>query len=260
MAVCLGGVLGPPWRFPDMTRGQGLKRTVGIVTSGPAEGQQNLPLLGPDATPVPLLRGWLHAVTAPVALIAGCVLVALARTTAAAMAAAAYAVTAVSLFAVSALYHRGHWSPRVKLALRRIDHANAFLFIAGTYTPFAVLALRGATRVVVLAVVWAVAVAGVVFRALWLGAPRWLYVPAYLGLGWTAAFIIPQLLRGAGVAAFTLIAVGGAAYTAGAIVYGLRRPNLNRRWFGFHELFHLCTIVAFVCQYVAASLVTYRAA
>lgn len=213
-----------------------------------------------DATPAPRLRGWLHAVAAPVALVAGCVLVALAGTAAAATAAAAYAVTAVSLFAVSALYHRGHWSPRAKRVLRRIDHANAFLFIAGTYTPFAVLALQGVTRVVVLAVVWGVAVAGVVFRAVWLGAPRWLYVPAYLGLGWTAVFVLPQLLRGAGVAAFTLIAVGGAAYTAGAIVYGLRRPNPSLRWFGFHELFHLCTIVAFICQYIAASLVIYRAA
>ena len=197
---------------------------------------------------------------APVSLIAGGVLVALARDASAAGASAVYALTAASLFAVSALYHRGHWSPHVKRVLRRIDHANAFLFIAGTYTPFAVLALQGATRVAVLAVVWGVAVAGVVFRAVWLGAPRWLYVPAYLGLGWTAAFVMPQLLRGAGVAAFTLIAVGGAMYTAGAVVYGLRRPNPSRKWFGFHEVFHLCTIVAFICQYIAVALVVYRVA
>jgi hemolysin III len=230
------------------------------VTHGPAKGRRDASSTPtPDAPPVPRLRGWLHAVAAPVALVAGGVLVALARNGAAAAAAAGYAVTAVSLFAVSALYHRGHWSARAKRVLRRVDHANAFLFIAGTYTPFAVLALGGATRVVVLAVVWGVAVAGVVFRAVWLGAPRWLYVPAYLGLGWTAAFVMPQLLHGAGVAAFTLIATGGAVYTAGAIVYGLRRPNPSRRWFGFHEVFHLCTIVAFICQYIAASLVVYRA-
>lgn len=221
--------------------------------------QPRSPLSTSEDTP-PLLRGWLHAVAAPVSLIAGGVLVALARDASAAGASAVYALTAVSLFAVSALYHRGRWSPHVKRVLRRIDHANAFLFIAGTYTPFAVLALQGATRVAVLAVVWVVAIAGVVFRAVWLGAPRWLYVPAYLGLGWTAAFVMPQLLRGAGVAAFTLIAVGGAMYTAGAVVYGLRRPNPSRKWFGFHEVFHLCTIVAFICQYVAASLVVYRVA
>ncbi len=193
------------------------------------------------------------------ALVAGIVLVALAPTTPASVSAAAYALTSVSLFTASALYHRGTWSPPVKRALRRIDHANVFLFIAGTYTPFAVLALRGGVRIAVLAAVWSVAIAGAGFRIAWLAAPRWLYVPLYLGLGWTAALVFPQLLRGTGVAAFTLIAAGGAVYTAGAVVYGLRRPNPSRRWFGFHEVFHLCTIVAFLCQYVAASLVVYRA-
>ncbi len=211
-------------------------------------------------TPQPRLRGWLHAVASPLVLVAGVVLAALAPTASAGVAAATYAVTSVSLFTASALYHRGRWSPRVKLMWRRIDHANVFLFIAGTYTPFGVLALRGNTRIVVLTVVWSVAIAGAVFRVTWLSAPRWLYVPLYLGLGWTAAFVFPQLLRGAGVAAFTLIAVGGAAYTAGAVIYGLRRPNPSRKWFGFHELFHLCTIIAFICQYIAASLVVYRAA
>lgn len=208
----------------------------------------------------PRLRGWLHLVTSPVALVCGLVLVVLAPTGPAMGAAAAYAVTSVLLFTTSAAYHRGHWSPRGERWLKRLDHANIFLLIAGTYTPFAVLALRGDTRIAVLAAVWSVAVAGVVFRVVWVGAPRWLYVPLYIGLGWTAAFVAPQLLNGAGDAAFVLIAVGGMCYTLGGLVYALKRPNPSPRWFGFHEVFHAFTVVAFVCQYIAASLVVYRAA
>lgn len=208
----------------------------------------------------PRLRGWLHLVTSPLALASGIVLVVLAPTGPATAAAAAFAVTAVTLFTTSAVYHRGNWSPSVERWLQRADHANIFLLIAGTYTPFAVLALRGDTRIAVLAAVWSLALAGAVFRIAWVGAPRWLYVPLYLALGWTAAFVVPQLLNGAGAAAFVLVAVGGFCYTIGAVVYALRRPNVSPRWFGFHEMFHALTIVGFVCQYVAASFVVYRAA
>lgn len=208
----------------------------------------------------PRLRGWLHLVTSPIALASGLVLVILAPTGPATIAAAAYAVTAVALFTTSAVYHRGRWSPGVERWLQRADHANIFLLIAGTYTPFALLALRGDTRIAVLAAVWSLAAAGVVFRIAWVDAPRWLFVPLYIGLGWTAAFVAPQLLHGVGAAAFVLIAVGGFSYTVGAIVYALRRPDPSPRWFGFHEVFHAFTIVGFVCQYVAASFVVYRAA
>jgi len=208
----------------------------------------------------PRLRGWLHLVTSPIALVSGLVLIILAPTGPATVAASAYAVTAVALFTTSAVYHRGHWSPPVERWLQRVDHANIFLLIAGTYTPFAVLALHGDTRVAVLAAVWSLAVAGVIFRVVWVSASRWLYVPLYIGLGWTAAFVVPQLLHGVGAAAFVLIAVGGFFYTAGAIVYALRRPDPSPRWFGFHEVFHAFTIVGFVCQYVATSFVVYRAA
>lgn len=208
----------------------------------------------------PRLRGWLHVVTSPIALACGIVLTVLAPTAAAMEASAAYSAMAVLLFTTSAVYHRGHWSPRVERYLKRADHANIYLFIAGSYTPFAVLALRGTTRVAVLAAVWAVAAAGVLFRLFWVGAPRWLYTPLYIGLGWAAMFVVPQLLHGAGAAAFVLIAVGGTCYTLGGLVYGLKRPNPSPRWFGFHEIFHAFTVVGFVCQYVAASLVVYRAA
>jgi hemolysin III len=208
----------------------------------------------------PKLRGWLHLVTSPLVLACGLVLIVLAPTGPATISAIAYATTSFVLFTTSAIYHRGHWSPRVHQWLKRLDHANIFLLIAGSYTPFAVLALKGDDRIAVLSAVWSVAILGVVFRMVWVSAPRWLYVPIYIGLGWAAAFVTPQLLNGAGAAAFVLIALGGFCYTAGGVVYGLKRPNPSPSWFGFHEIFHALTVVGFACQYVAASLLVYRAA
>ena len=208
----------------------------------------------------PKLRGWLHAITSPLALASAVVLIVLAPSWQATVAALAFGASAVAVFTTSAVYHRGNWSTGVERWLKRADHANIFILIAGTYTPFAVLAMHGATRVAILAAVWSVAVLGVVFRMLWVDAPRWLYLVFYLGLGWAASAVVPQLLHGAGVAAFVLLVVGGALYTTGGVVYGLRRPNPSPQWFGFHEVFHALTVAAFVCQYVAASLVVYRSA
>ncbi len=207
----------------------------------------------------PRLRGWLHAGTFPSALVAGVVLVALAPTFWARFAAAVYALTSSLLFGVSALYHRGRWSDRGEALLRRFDHANIYLIIAGTYTPFALLALHGAARTAVLSVIWIGAAAGVLFRILWVGAPRWLYTALYVGLGWVAAAFMPQLLDGAGVAALVLVCVGGLLYSMGGLVYGLRRPDPSPRWFGFHEVFHAFTVAAYVAQYIAVSFVVYRA-
>src|SRR5579875_3166299 len=208
----------------------------------------------------PKLRGWLHLVTSPLALACGVVLIALAPSGRAALGAAVFAVSSVLLFTVSAIYHRGTWSEKWQQRLKRFDHANIFLLIAGSYTPFALLALDGLTRTLMLAIVWAAALAGVTFRLFWLSAPRWLYVPLYLGLGWAAAFVVPQLERGAGVSAFVLVVVGGALYTLGGLIYALQRPDPFPRWFGFHEVFHTLTVAAFTCQYVAASFVVYKAA
>lgn len=209
----------------------------------------------------PKLRGWLHLGTTPLALAAGIVLVALAPTTSARIAAAVFAVTAVLLFGTSAVYHRGngHFSERTSRILKRLDHANIFLIIAGTYTPFAVLLLPPGEGRTLLWVVWVGAIAGVLFRVLWVGAPRWLYTPVYVALGWVAVFYLPGFWRNGGAVVVTLIAVGGLLYTLGAVVYGTKRPNPSPRWFGFHEIFHAFTIVAFAAHYVAVSFSVYGA-
>ncbi|MFI7448831.1 hemolysin III family protein [Nonomuraea sp. NPDC049714] len=205
----------------------------------------------------PRLRGWLHAGALPVTLIAGFTLVALGPTLQARLASAIYAITSALLFGISATYHRSTLGPRLAEVLRRLDHANIYLIIAGTYTPFALLALDGIPRVAVLTVTWGGALAGVLFRVLWMGAPRWLYTVLYLALGWTAVFVMPQLLQGAGMVAVVLVAVGGVFYSAGAIVYGLRRPDPSPRWFGYHEVFHAFTLAAYLVQYIAVSIVVY---
>jgi hemolysin III len=212
----------------------------------------------------PRLRGWLHLATAPLTLAAGVVLVALSPTAATRVGSSIYAVCSVLLFTVSALYHRGRWSPRISGLLQRFDHASIFLLIAGSYTPFSLLLLRGDDRLVMLAVVWGGALLGVAFRVLWVGAPRWLYTPIYFALGWAAVFFVPQFVAGAdrlgvgiGTAVLVLVAVGGALYSLGGVVYGFKRPDPWPRWFGFHEVFHTCTILAFVTHYVGVSLATY---
>jgi hemolysin III len=212
----------------------------------------------------PKLRGWLHLGIAPLTLAAGIVLIALSPNTLARVGSATFIGSALVLFTVSAIYHTGTWSPRVWAFLRRFDHANIFLLIAGSYTPFSLLLLEGSQRVWLLATVWAGAILGVLFRVFWTDAPRWLYVPIYLALGWAAVFFIPAFFDGAtrlglgvGIAVFTMILVGGALYTVGGVVYGFQRPNPWPRWFGFHEVFHTFTILAFVAHYVGVSLATY---
>ncbi len=212
----------------------------------------------------PRLRGWLHLATAPLTLAAGIVLVMLSPTPETRIANTLFCGTGVLLFTVSAVYHRGTWSPPVWRLLRRFDHSNIFLLIAGSYTPFSVILLEGTQETVLLITVWSGALLGVAFRVFWTGAPRWLYVPIYLALGWASVFFIPAFFDGAldlgvgiGVATFVMICVGGGLYTVGGLVYGLKRPDPWPRWFGFHEIFHSFTIVAFAAHYVGVSLATY---
>jgi hemolysin III len=217
--------------------------------------------ISPEPSPVaagkPRLRGWLHAGTFPVAVVAGVVLISLAPTTAGRVSAAIYTVTAAMLFGTSAVYHRGSWSPRTLGVLKRLDHSNIFLIIAGTYTPFAALLLPTGRARVLLFLVWGGAVAGVLFRVLWVGAPRWLYTPVYIALGWVAVIYLPDFLRQGGVALLCLVIIGGLLYTAGGVVYGIKRPDPSPRWFGFHEIFHACTVAAFIVHYIAVSFAVY---
>ena len=227
------------------------------MTTTPAAPDQ-----GPIETVVdaakPHLRGWLHAGMTPLAVAAGIVLIALAPTTSGRVAATVFSITAWMLFGTSAVYHRGNWSPRVAGVLKRMDHSNIFLIIAGTYTPFALLLPRDDARTMLL-IVWSGAILGVLFRVLWVGAPRWLYTPVYVALGWVAVFYLRPLLHFGGPAIVTLIAVGGLLYTIGAVVYGIKRPNPSPRWFGFHEIFHTLTVAAFTVHYIAASMSVYGA-
>jgi hemolysin III len=193
---------------------------------------------------------------------AGAVLVALAPTWPARLAAAVYGLASAVLFGVSAAYHRSPLGSQRKAWLGRLDHMNILLLIAGTYTPLMVLALRGWTRLSVLAVVWTGAAAGIVtkliWRSTWRPAPRWVSTSLFIGLGWVALFVLPQLLRSAGVLALALILAGGIMYSLGAVVYARKRPNPWPRWFGFHEVFHTATILAYFTQYAAVSLLVYR--
>ena len=208
----------------------------------------------------PRLRGWLHAATFPVAVVSGTVLIALSPTPTARLGAAVFTTSAALLFGVSAVYHRGHWSPRSSAFLRRLDHSSIFLLIAGTYTPFSLLLLEGTDRVALLALVWTGAVAGVLFRVLWVDAPRRLYLPLYIGLGWAAVFWLGDFARTAQATVLVMIVLGGALYSLGGLVYGLRRPDPAPAWFGFHEVFHTFTVAAFAAHYIGVSLATYSLA
>jgi hemolysin III len=207
----------------------------------------------------PKLRGWLHAGTFPLATAAGIVLICLAPTASARWAAAVYTLGSMLLFGISALYHRFYWGPTGEAILRRLDHSNIFLLIAGTYTPLGMVLLRGNDRVLLLSMVWGGALLGILFRIFWVGAPRWLYTPIYLALGWVAIFWMNDFYHLGGAAVVTLLAIGGGLYSIGAVVYGTKRPNPSPRWFGFHEIFHACTVAAFICHYIAVSIATYRA-
>jgi hemolysin III len=203
------------------------------------------------------MRGWLHAYAFFVAIAAGVVLVTLAATAtgrggiAPWLSCAVYSLTVCGLFGTSALYHRRVWSPRGYQVMRRLDHSMIFIFIAGTYTPFAMLLLSGTKQVVILSIVWAGAALGLAMKMITPNAPRWASTPLYLALGWVAVAVLPDIAHGGGVTALVLLMAGGAFYTVGAIFYALRKPNPWPRTFGHHEFFHACTLLAAICHHVA---------
>lgn len=206
----------------------------------------------------PLLRGVSHEIAFYAALVAGALLVATVDGSREQLAAAAFAGSVVTCFGASALYHRRTWGPRARLWMRRVDHAGVYLLIAGTYTPVGLLALDGNWRVGVLATVYAGAGTAIVLKFAWVGAPKWLAVVLGIAIGWVAVAALPQLATRLGATALALLAAGGVAYTAGAIVYARRRPDPIPHAFGYHELFHALTIVAVVCQYVAIAFYVLR--
>ncbi|WP_085371141.1 hemolysin III family protein [Leifsonia sp. NCR5] len=218
----------------------------------------NIPLLDAsiaDPTEIkPTWRGWIHAATFPVTIAAGIVLITLAEGAPAKWSSAVFVLTSLLLFGNSALYHRFNWRPRVKIILKRIDHANIFLLIAGTYTPLAVLALPPSKGFLLLTLVWAGALIGIAFRVFWINAPRWLYVPLYVALGWGALMYVVDLLD-ANAAMMVLVLVGGLLYTIGAVIYGVKKPNPFPGVFGFHEIFHTLTVLAFLCHWTAVLLI-----
>jgi hemolysin III len=202
----------------------------------------------------PTWRGWIHLSTLPIAIAAGIVLILLARGVPATVSSAVFVTSSILMFGISGTYHRFNWSPRTKKVLKRLDHANIFLLIAGTYTPIAVLALPADKAQTLLIAIGIGTVIGIAMRVLWVGAPRWSYVPIYLGLGWAAVMYLPDLVA-ANLAMMVLVLVGGLAYTVGGVVYGLKWPNPSAKNFGFHEIFHALTVIAFLCHWTAVLLV-----
>lgn len=212
-----------------------------------------------DTTPLkPQLRGWFHLGMAPLLQLAGLILIVAAPTLLARIGIAIYLVSATMLFGTSAIYHRGTWGTRMGAFLRRLDHTNIFLFIAGTYTPLALMLLDGASRVTVLALAWGVGTLGIAFKMGWMNAPRRLYTALYLAMGWVAVGWLPAFWVSGGPLVVILIALGGLIYSAGAVVYARKHPDPSPAWFGFHEIFHACTILAAICHFVAIALVTLR--
>jgi len=204
----------------------------------------------PDKPQKPLLRGVLHQSAAWSALGAGSVLVAMAPNARAAIAAAVYALSLVTLFTISAVYHRIHWRrPRARARMRRADHASIFILIAGTYTPISLLALGADDGRRLLIMIWTGAAAGVLLSLLWIKAPKTLTAAAAVAVGWMIVPYFNQVRAFLG-ADLWLVLLGGIAYTIGAVVYAARRPDPWPKWFGYHEIFHALTLVGALSHFV----------
>lgn len=202
----------------------------------------------------PLLRGWFHTGMAPVMFLAGLVLLVFTPSPTLRIGVVIYLLSAVIMFGNSAVYHRFTWSPEAKAIFRRLDHSFIFTFIAGTYTPLVLSMLHGCDRIVLLCLIWGCATLGLLFRIFWLGAPRWLYTILYIAMGWIALGWLATFWNAGGPVVVLLIILGGLFYTLGALCYALKKPNPWPRWFGFHEIFHLGTVLAALTHFVAIVL------
>jgi hemolysin III len=201
----------------------------------------------------PRLRGVIHQYAFFVALVLGAALVVLAPDGKARLAAAIYAVSVAGLLGTSALYHRRDWTVRARMWMRRLDHSMIFVLIAGTYTPFALLVLHGTLAQTILIVVWAGALGGTILNLFWVRAPKAVTASVYIALGWVAVAALPQMAREIGVLGVGLIALGGVLYTAGAVIYAMRRPNPVPGVFGYHEVFHALVVAAAAAHFAAVA-------
>jgi hemolysin III len=204
----------------------------------------------------PRLRGVFHQWAFFAAVAAGIVLVALADGLRERFATWVYAAALAAMFGASAVYHRVDWrTPARRAWARRLDHSTIFLFIAGTYTPFALLAFEGALASIVLVTVWIGALLGLAINLCWIDAPTWAGALAYLAVGWIGVITVPQLFSSLGIGAALLVVVGGLLYTLGAVVYSVGRPDPFPGIFGYHEVFHVLVVAAATVQFVAVSLI-----
>jgi hemolysin III len=216
-----------------------------VAESGPSAG---------DELAKPKLRGVFHQVAFFVSLITGVALVVAAPTAGSSLVMVVYAASISLLFGVSALFHRHTWGPVGRRRMRRADHSTIFIAIAGSYTAVAGIALSGWARTTVLCVVWGGALIGIALRQLWLDAPKWLIALPYVVVGWAAVAVLPQLARALGGVGFALLLAGGLAYSAGAVVYAVKRPNPVPGVLGYHEVFHACTIVGATLHFVVIAV------
>ncbi len=204
-----------------------------------------------EATVKPRLRGWLHFGAAPLAFVLGLALLVATPSQGLRLAVAVYLATTILLFGVSASYHLGAGGPKTQATLHRIDHANIYLFIAGSYTPLAAALPDRTTGTVMLVLVWSIAVLGLIVRVWWWNAPRWLVVGSYLALGWVSVFFLPAIWREFGPLIVGLLAFGGILYSIGGVVYARRRPDPHPGWFGYHEVFHVFVFSAAFVHFLA---------
>lgn len=201
----------------------------------------------------PLLRGWQHLIMAPVAAIAGVVLLIISPPNLR-LPVAIYALSTVTLFTISATYHRVNWSQAVQPWMQRVDHSAIFVLIAGSYTAVTFTIIGGQFALIASLAAWIAAAIGISVRLLWHGAPRWLFVPCYLIFGVSGAVFIPVVLERGGPWALTLVAMGGAFYIVGALIFASQYPNPSQKWFGFHEVFHSFTLGGYLSHFAAVVL------
>jgi hemolysin III len=202
-----------------------------------------------NQSPRPLLRGYSHLLAAGVAIVGLIGLLILADSVEAAIAGAIFATSLTALYLTSGTYHAINWGRRMKAVLQRLDHSMIFVLIAGTYTPFCLLAANGVWGVTVLIVIWSIAIAGIILKTVWPGAPRWLSVGLYVTAGWLGVVAGLPMSDWFALVPLVLLVLGGILYTIGGVIYGLRRPDPFPRVFGYHEVFHVLVIAGSALHY-----------